>query len=131
MKIIFIVSLSIWLQVFKLRVENPFTNNCWIILRRYTDFVRLHSKLKTLFPSLNLSLPKKKLFGDNFDSVFLDNRIQGLQTYVNTIMANDTLRNTKMVRNFLCLDEKPSYSESIEECRVSSLLLTDHLIVYN
>uniref|UniRef100_A0A1L8DWB0 Putative sorting nexin 16 n=1 Tax=Nyssomyia neivai TaxID=330878 RepID=A0A1L8DWB0_9DIPT len=103
--------------VFKLRVENPFTNDCWLVLRRYTDFERLNSKLKSIFPKLNLVLPRKKIFGDNFNSVFLDNRVQGLQHFVNTIMAEENLRNCHFVREFFCLDEPPTYSESMEECR--------------
>ncbi|KAH8369815.1 hypothetical protein KR093_001048 [Drosophila rubida] len=105
--------------VYKLRVENPDTNDCWLVMRRYTDFVRLNGKLKQAFPQLNLMLPRKKLFGDNFNAVFLDNRVQGLQLFVNSIMMKEQLRKSKLVREFFCLDEPPSYSESMEECRVS------------
>lgn len=105
--------------VYKLRVENPQTNDCWLVLRRYTDFVRLNTKLKQSFPHLILNLPRKKIFGDNFNSVFLDNRIQGLQMFVNSIMSKEELRKCQLVREFFCLDEPPSYSESMEECRVS------------
>lgn len=105
-------------QVYKLRVENPFTNDCWLVLRRYTDFQRLNNKLKSTFPQLPpLILPRKKLFGDNFSSLFLSNRVQGLQMFINTIMANEMLRNSQTVRDFFCLDEPPTYSESMEECR--------------
>ncbi|XP_055390546.1 uncharacterized protein LOC129619330 [Condylostylus longicornis] len=105
--------------VYKLRVENSFTNDCWLVLRRYTDFVRLNNKLKQMFPynTIQLQLPRKKIFGDNFNAVFLDNRVQGLQIFVNTIMANEELKSSKIVRDFFCLDEPPSYSESMEECR--------------
>ncbi|CAD7076883.1 unnamed protein product [Hermetia illucens] len=103
--------------VYKLRVENPFSNDCWLVLRRYTDFVRLNNKLKQAFPHITLQLPRKKLFGDNFNSVFLDNRVQGLQRFVNSIMANHELRNASVVREFFCLDEPPTYSDSMEECR--------------
>ncbi|EDW85792.1 uncharacterized protein Dwil_GK22952 [Drosophila willistoni] len=103
--------------VYKLRVENPETNDCWLVMRRYTDFVRLNGKLKQAFPLISLSLPRKKLFGDNFNSVFLDNRVQGLQIFVNSVMAKEEFRKCKLVREFFCLDEPPSYSESMEECR--------------
>lgn len=106
------------MQVYKLRVENPFTNDCWLVLRRYTDFQRLNNKLKSTFPQLPaLVLPRKKLFGDNFSSLFLTNRVQGLQLFINSVMANDMLRNSQIVRDFFCLDEPPAYSESMEECR--------------
>lgn len=103
--------------VYKLRVENPATNDCWLVMRRYTDFVRLNQKLKQIFPTITLQLPRKKIFGDNFNSVFLDNRVQGLQIFVNTVMANEQLRACKAVREFFCLDEPPTHSESMEECR--------------
>ncbi|XP_034476112.1 uncharacterized protein LOC117783049 [Drosophila innubila] len=103
--------------VYKLRVENPDTRDCWLVMRRYTDFVRLNGKLKQVFPHVNLLLPRKKLFGDNFNAVFLDNRVQGLQMFVNSIMVKEQLRKHKLVREFFCLDEPPSYSESMEECR--------------
>lgn len=103
--------------VYKLRVENPSTNDCWLVLRRYTDFQRLNSKLKTIFPHLAFTLPRKKIFGDNFSAVFLSNRVQGLQAFINAIMGNEQLRKSQVVRDFFCLDEPPDYSESMEECR--------------
>uniref|UniRef100_A0A182PDP5 PX domain-containing protein n=1 Tax=Anopheles epiroticus TaxID=199890 RepID=A0A182PDP5_9DIPT len=104
--------------IFKLRIENSISHTCWLVLRRYTDFVRLNNKLKTLYPHCNLVLPRKKWFGDNFSSGFIDNRIQGLQTFINTILSDDAMRTCQAVRDFFCLDEPPSYSESMEESRV-------------
>ncbi|ETN59652.1 px serine/threonine kinase (pxk) [Anopheles darlingi] len=105
--------------IFKLRIENSISHSCWLVLRRYTDFVRLNNKLKGLFPHCNLVLPRKKWFGDNFSSGFIDNRIQGLQTFINTILGDDAMRTCQAVRDFFCLDEPPpSYSESMEESRV-------------
>uniref|UniRef100_A0A182QT55 PX domain-containing protein n=1 Tax=Anopheles farauti TaxID=69004 RepID=A0A182QT55_9DIPT len=104
--------------IFKLRIENSISHTCWLVLRRYTDFVRLNNKLRTIFPHCNLVLPRKKWFGDNFSSGFIDNRIQGLQTFINTILGDGAMRTCQAVRDFFCLDEPPSYSESMEESRV-------------
>lgn len=104
--------------IFKLRIENSISHTCWLVLRRYTDFVRLNNKLRTLFPHCTLTLPRKKWFGDNFSSGFIDNRIQGLQTFINTIMGDEAMRTCPAVREFFCLDEPPSYSESMEESRI-------------
>lgn len=104
--------------IFKLRIENSISHTCWLVLRRYTDFVRLNNKLRTLFPHCTLVLPRKKWFGDNFSSGFIDNRIQGLQTFINTIMGDEAMRTCPVVREFFCLDEPPSYSESMEESRI-------------
>lgn len=102
--------------IFKLRIENYEKNNFWLVLRRFTDFTRLHTKLKSIYPTANLVLPRKKWFG-NFSSDFLDNRIAGLQTFINTILSNAQMRTNPVVREFFCLDDPPLYSESTEECK--------------
>lgn len=103
--------------IFKLRIENYEKNNFWLVLRRFTDFTRLHAKLKSMFPNVNLVLPKKKWFGNNFNTGFLDTRIAGLQTFINTILGHSEMRNNPVVREFFCLDDPPFYSESMEECK--------------
>lgn len=103
--------------IFKLRIENYEKNNFWLVLRRFTDFTRLHLKLKSLYPNVNLMLPKKKWFGNNFSTGFLDTRIAGLQTFINTILTNQEMRKSPIVREFFCLDDPPLYSESMEECK--------------
>uniref|UniRef100_A0A8C2JLR1 Serine/threonine-protein kinase Sgk1 n=1 Tax=Cyprinus carpio TaxID=7962 RepID=A0A8C2JLR1_CYPCA len=39
----------------------------WFVLRRYAEFDRLYNTLKKQFPALNLKIPAKRIFGDNFD----------------------------------------------------------------
>lgn len=102
--------------IFKLRIENYENNNFWLVLRRFTDFTRLHAKLKPLFPSVNMFLPKKKWF-NNFGQTHIDNRIAGLQAFINTILENSEMRRNPIVREFFCLDDPPLYSESMEECK--------------
>lgn len=103
--------------IFKLRIENYEKNSFWLVLRRFTDFTRLHTKLKQLFPNVILVLPKKKWFGNNFSSGFLDTRIAGLQTFINTILGNPEMKKCPVVREFFCLDEPPLFSESMEDCK--------------
>lgn len=103
--------------IFKLRIENYESNNFWLVLRRFTDFTRVHNKLKSLFPNTTLVLPKKNWFGNNFSSGFIDNRIAGLQTFINTILLDQQMRSCPVVREFFCLDEPPTYSESMEETK--------------
>lgn len=63
-------------------------------------------------------LPKKKWFGNNFSSGFLDNRIAGLQTFINSILGDQEMRKCHEVRDFFCLDDPPELlSESMEECK--------------
>ncbi|KDR18303.1 sorting nexin-16 [Zootermopsis nevadensis] len=103
--------------VYKLRIENSVTGDCWFVFRRYTDFVRLFSKLKTDFPSVKLTLPRKRWFGDNFDPNFLEDRIHGLQCFVNAILEHQDLYTAPSVQDFFCLNEPPAYAESVEESR--------------
>lgn len=66
----------------------------WLLLRRYTDFVRLHCRLKTDYPDILLHLPKKKWFGDNFHPKFLQDRVQGIsiQKLMMHIMHNKSYK---------------------------------------
>ncbi|KAG8224683.1 hypothetical protein J437_LFUL003798 [Ladona fulva] len=103
--------------VFKLRIENLNTGEMWFVYRRYTDFFRLFSKLRSLFPMMKLNLPRKRWFGDNFDPVFLEDRVVGLQNFINSILSEEDLLKETCTREFFCLDDPPSYSESVEETR--------------
>lgn len=91
--------------IYKLKVENDNQDQSWLVFRRYTDFVRLYSRIKTEQPNLLLPLPGKRWFKNNFDPEFLDDRVRGLQIFVNAIL--DKLPNHPLVREFFCLDEPP------------------------
>uniref|UniRef100_A0A8D3AXC3 Serine/threonine-protein kinase Sgk1 n=1 Tax=Scophthalmus maximus TaxID=52904 RepID=A0A8D3AXC3_SCOMX len=39
----------------------------WFVFRRYAEFDKLYNTLRKLFPSMNLKIPAKRIFGDNFD----------------------------------------------------------------
>jgi sorting nexin-16 len=94
--------------------------DCWFVFRRYTDFVRLLAQLKRQkVPIAHLSLPRKKWLGDNFAPSFLEERIHGLQTFVNGILSSPVLITLTCVREFFCLDEPPMLSDTAEESRVS------------
>lgn len=90
------------------------------MFRRYTDFVRLLAQLKRQkVPIAHLSLPRKKWLGDNFAPSFLEERICGLQAFVNGILSSSILIGVSCVREFFCLDEPPVLSDTAEESRVS------------
>lgn len=101
--------------VYKLRIENRITGDCWFVFRRYTDFVRFFSKLKTDFPLVKLILPRKRWIGNNFDPDFLKDRIHGLQCFVNSILEHQELCTSPAVQDFFCLNEPPACAESLEE----------------
>lgn len=107
-----------YLKVFKLRVENKSSGDCWYVFRRYTDFMRLCSRLKHSYPSLALLMPRKKYFGNNFDPTFLEERVQGLQTFVNAVISIPALLESSQIQDFFCLNEPPAYSDTSDESRV-------------
>ncbi|EGI58439.1 Sorting nexin-16 [Acromyrmex echinatior] len=115
--------------VYKLRVELK-NGDCWFVFRRYTDFVRLLAQLKRQkVPIAHLVLPRKKWLGDNFAPSFLEERICGLQTFVNGILNSPLLIGVSCVREFFCLDEPPALSDTAEESRAIFEALED--TIYN
>ncbi|XP_076336654.1 uncharacterized protein LOC143239455 isoform X2 [Tachypleus tridentatus] len=78
---------------------------------------RAHFTLRTLFPDLRLKLPPKRWFGDNFETSFLENRLIGLQTFINNILVQQELTKSKPVQDFFCLDDPPGPDETLEESR--------------
>ncbi|RZC35962.1 sorting nexin-16 [Asbolus verrucosus] len=103
--------------VYKLRIENKVTGDCWYVFRRYTDFVRLCSRIRGSHPQVVQLLPRKRWLKNNFDPIFLDERVSGLQTLVNAILAEPSLVASQEIQDFFCLNEPPIYSESNEESR--------------
>ncbi|XP_059047560.1 sorting nexin-16 [Achroia grisella] len=91
--------------IYKLKVEDDKRDQSWLVFRRYTDFVRLYSRIRSELPNIILPLPGKRWFRDNFDTAFLEERVRGLQIFVNAILSK--LPNHATVREFFCLDEPP------------------------
>ncbi|XP_023952089.2 sorting nexin-16 [Bicyclus anynana] len=101
--------------IYKLKVEDDKRDQSWLVFRRYTDFVRLYNRVKNQQPNLMLPLPGKRWFRDNFEPAFLEERVRGLQIFVNAILSK--LPNHPIVREFFCLDEPPqvfSYQPEVQ-----------------
>ena len=110
--------------VFKINVQRTEGDN-WFVFRRYTDFVRLNERVKKRFPGLSLSLPPKRWFRDNYDKNFLEDRLLGLQAFVNNCTSHREICNSKPVRDFFCFDDPPGPHDSIEESRAHCENLED------
>lgn len=103
-------------------MENKVSGDFWYVFRRYTDFVRLCNRLRATFQNIVQFLPRKRWLKNNFDPVFLEERVSGLQTLVNAILNVPELVASKEIQDFFCLNEPPIYSETSEESKVSDLL---------
>ncbi|XP_066289807.1 sorting nexin-16-like isoform X2 [Branchiostoma lanceolatum] len=127
--------------LFKIHVQVE-ADEGWFVFRRYSDFQRLNDKLKArypgyrfglyddeenndgvvgklrnLFPTFRLALPPKRWFKDNFDPTFLEDRILGLQAFVNNVIGHVDIVDSDPVREFFCLDDPPDPLDRLEESR--------------
>lgn len=106
--------------VYKIHVQRKVSDespSSWFVFRRYSDFVYVNNRLKYLFPNFRLSLPPKRWFRDNFDTNFLEDRLLGLQAFLDNITGHKDLCNSEAVRAFFCTDEPPGPHDSLEESR--------------
>ncbi|VEN48300.1 unnamed protein product [Callosobruchus maculatus] len=103
--------------VYKLKVENKATGDFWYVFRRYTDFIRLCNRFRNTHPEIVQYLPRKRWLKNNFDPIFLEERVNGLQTLVNAILNVPDLVSSQEIQDFFCLNEPPLYSETSEESK--------------
>ncbi|KAM9775277.1 serine/threonine-protein kinase Sgk3 isoform 2-T3 [Syngnathus typhle] len=84
----------------------------WFVFRRYAEFDKLYNTLKKQFPSLNLKIPAKRIFGDNFEPEFIKQRRAGLHEFIKGIVSIPELCNNPDVRSFLLMDKKQNLQNS-------------------
>uniref|UniRef100_A0A3B4ULE8 Serine/threonine-protein kinase Sgk1 n=2 Tax=Seriola TaxID=8160 RepID=A0A3B4ULE8_SERDU len=65
----------------------------WFVFRRYAEFDKLYNILRKQFPSMNLKIPAKRIFGDNFDPEFIKQRRAGLHEFIKRIVSHPQLCN--------------------------------------
>ncbi|PWA18207.1 hypothetical protein CCH79_00004177 [Gambusia affinis] len=87
----------------------------WFVFRRYAEFDKLYNTLRKQFPSMNLKIPAKRIFGDNFDPEFIKQRRAGLHEFIKRIVSNPQLSSHPDVRSFLLMDRKHQLSDASED----------------
>uniref|UniRef100_A0A8C9X6H4 Serum/glucocorticoid regulated kinase family member 3 n=1 Tax=Sander lucioperca TaxID=283035 RepID=A0A8C9X6H4_SANLU len=65
----------------------------WFVFRRYAEFDKLYNTLRKQFPSMNLKIPAKRIFGDNFEPEFIKQRRAGLHEFIKRIVSHPQLCN--------------------------------------
>lgn len=83
--------------------------------RRYSDFNKLHELLKKSYPELHLKFPGKKIFGNNFDPLFIRSRTEGLNTFIQKLVSDQHLFQNMAVRAFLELQDLETVDEQSPE----------------
>ncbi|KAJ7406042.1 Serine/threonine-protein kinase Sgk3 [Pitangus sulphuratus] len=89
--------------------------NEWFVLRRYAEFDKLYNTLKKQFPTMNLKIPAKRIFGDNFDPDFIKQRRAGLNEFIQNLVRQPELCNHPDVRAFLQMDNPKHQSDPSED----------------
>ncbi|XP_069813612.1 serine/threonine-protein kinase Sgk3 isoform X2 [Dendropsophus ebraccatus] len=65
--------------------------NEWFVFRRYAEFDKLYNTLRKQFPAINLKIPAKRIFGDNFDPDFIQQRRAGLNEFIQNLLQHAEL----------------------------------------
>ncbi|XP_036799764.1 serine/threonine-protein kinase Sgk3 isoform X2 [Oncorhynchus mykiss] len=87
----------------------------WFVFRRYAEFDKLYNTLRKQFPSLNLKIPAKRIFGDNFDPEFIKQRRTGLHEFIQRLVSHPQLSIQPDVRAFLQMDKSQNFSDASED----------------
>ncbi|XP_033933312.1 serine/threonine-protein kinase Sgk3 isoform X2 [Pseudochaenichthys georgianus] len=85
----------------------------WFVFRRYAEFDKLYNTLRKQFPAMNLKIPAKRIFGDNFEPEFIKQRRAGLHEFIKRIVSQ--LCNQPDVREFLLMDKMQHFSDASED----------------
>uniref|UniRef100_A0A672IYL8 Serum/glucocorticoid regulated kinase family member 3 n=1 Tax=Salarias fasciatus TaxID=181472 RepID=A0A672IYL8_SALFA len=98
----------------------------WFVFRRYAEFDKLYNTLRKQFPSMNLKIPAKRIFGDNFEPEFIKQRRAGLHDFIKRIVSHPQLCNHPDVRTFLLMDKLQNFSDASEDedDKVSTCILS-------
>ncbi|XP_078342522.1 PX domain-containing protein kinase-like protein isoform X2 [Oculina patagonica] len=92
-------------------------DDSWQVVHRYSDFVTLQASLEV--SGIDLPLPPKKVFG-NMDAAFIAERQQGLQNYINFILAHPILTRHISVKRFL---DPANYSWDFQEIAMQNVAM--------
>lgn len=92
--------------VYKVEVHAAVRN--WVVWKRYSEFYKLDSQFKTIFPkqSTPVRLPPKSYFPSTFsDPEKIEERRRGLEEYLRSILSSrdDRWRLTEVWKEFLCI----------------------------
>ena len=74
----------------------------YCVEKRYSDFVTFRKRLTSEYGQATIpALPKTKIIG-RFDDSFIEERMEGLQIFLNDIHHHPVLSKSETVRAFVC-----------------------------
>ncbi|EFN59116.1 hypothetical protein CHLNCDRAFT_137916 [Chlorella variabilis] len=83
---------------FKIRVAD--NSDEWTVSRRYRNFESLHRQLR-MYPTYRLKLPPKRIFVHSNNVEFVEERREGLDKYLQAVLAHDFLSQCADLYEFL------------------------------
>ncbi|XP_075440041.1 serine/threonine-protein kinase Sgk3 isoform X2 [Ascaphus truei] len=89
--------------------------NEWSVFRRYAEFDKLYNTLRKQYPNVNLKIPAKRIFGDNFDPDFIQHRRAGLNEFIQNLLQYPQLCSHSDVQAFLKMDIPKHQSDPSED----------------
>ncbi len=84
------------------------------VRRRYSDFVWLHQVIFDLYPYMIVPpVPKKNKIGaDRFSDTFINKRMRYLQKFMDFLVANPLIKNSKLFFDFLCIEKESDFNKN-------------------
>ena len=84
------------------------------VRRRYSDFVWLRQVIFDLYPYMLVPpVPKKNKIGaDRFSDVFINKRMRYLQKFMDYLVANPLIKNSKLFFDFLCIEKESDFNKN-------------------
>jgi len=86
------------------KVQVRIGKDAWFIFRRYNEFDKLFNILKRQYPHIPWRLPSKRIFGNNFAPQFIEQRRNGLNDFISSVVSHIDVLQHPDVRSFLALD---------------------------
>ena len=121
----------------KVEIKNPrsieggfFTNNYilydlettidinikWLVQRRYSDFIWLRESLSKFYPREFIPpIPGKKIGGRRFEIDFVSKRMKKLNTFLEKVLENETLKTSEALIIFLSVLDRGRFEENKKE----------------
>jgi len=97
--------------VFRIAMQNK--SGSWRVHKRYSEFEALHKIVGAHAPAAKL--PGKKLFGNSTDATVVQERMVGLNEYLQVLLYNDTIACSDPVDDFLAQNQELYPDSSIIE----------------
>lgn len=86
---------------YTIHVTHHPTNQHWSISKRYSEFLKLHKKLKRQLNIIDTTMPKKHIFDDHLSQSFIQQRRDELAQFITQLSWNKKIQHSDIFMKFL------------------------------